>query len=106
MDALSPALAFGLPVAAVMVVMMAAADRVLRAGERRGLIGSRRNWTSAAIGNALLELHLAVEPAKAAPIELLAEVDDLDEDDAIGDGRNSATSSNVILIDFVRRRRV
>jgi hypothetical protein len=106
MDALAPTLAFGLPVAAVMVMMMAAADRVLRAGERRGLIGSRRSWTSTAVGNALLELHLAVEPSRATPIALLAEVDDHDENDAIGDGRENRTSSNVILIDFVRRRRV
>jgi hypothetical protein len=106
MDVLAPTLAFGLPVAAVMVVMMAAADRVLRVGERRGIFGMRRNWTSAAVGNALLELHLAVEPSKAAAIELLAETGEIDEDDAIGDGRDGTPGPNVILIDFVRRRRV
>jgi hypothetical protein len=106
MDGLAVSLAFGLPVAAMMVMMMAAADRVLRAGERRGLIGTRRNWAAAAVGNALLELHLAVEPSKAAPIELLAEVDERDQDDAIGDGRVGLPGANVILIDFVRRRRV
>lgn len=106
MEALAPTLAFGLPVAAVVVVMMAAADRVLRAGERRGIIGYRRAWTSTAVGNALLELHVAVEPAKVAPIELLAEAEERDEKDGIGDGRDGTPGANVIVIDFVRRRRV
>ena len=86
--------------------MMAAADRVLRAGERRGLVMVRRNWASAGIGNALLELHVAVEPAKAARIELLAAAEERSEDDHVGDDRDDRPASNVIPIDFVRRRRM
>lgn len=106
MEGLAPTLAFGLPVAAVMVVAMAAADRLLRAGERRGIVVHRRSWTSAAVGNALLELHLAVEPAKAARIELRAEAEDQDADDPIGDARDDRPDPNVIPIDFVHRRRL
>ncbi len=101
MDVLAPALALGLPAAASMVVLLWTVDRLLRFGERRGIIIHPRRWNSAGIGNALLELHLAFrsEPAR---IELQLE----DEDqDAIGDGRTDE-ASNVIAIDFVRRRRV
>lgn len=103
-EALAPALAFGLPVAAVLVMAMVATDRLLRAGERRGIVVHARRWSSAGIGNALLELHLSFEPAKASRVELVA--DFADPGDRVGDGRNDRPGPNVIPIDFVGRRRL
>lgn len=100
MEILAPALAFGLPAAASMAVVVWTLDRVLRFGERRGIIIHPRHWSSTGVGNALLELHLAFRP-EPARIELHIRGED---DDSMGDGRTDE-ASNVIAIDFVQRRR-
>jgi hypothetical protein len=102
-EALAVVFAFGLPVAAGLVMVGFVADRLLRAGERRGWVLHSRNWVGAGVGNALLELHVALEPDRVRiETRLMAQ----DEDEGIGDGRGEAPAGNVIVIDFSRRRRL
>ena len=102
MEALAPVVALGLPVAALLILAGYGVDRLLRAGERRGFF-LHRSWTSAGVGNALLELHLAFDPQRA---RIETRLHDRAHDDDVGDGRKPGLlPSNVIPIDFRRRRR-
>ena len=102
MEGISALLGFGLPVAVALVLAGFAADRLLRAAERRGLVLHPRRFGAVGIGNALLELHLALEPEKA---RIEVRLEEPEEEDEVGDGRTDAPAANVIPIDFVRRRR-
>lgn len=101
MEILAPALAFGLPAAASMAVLVWTVDRALRFGERRGVIIHPRHWSTTGVGNALLELHLALR-AEPPRIELQLRGED---EDRVSDGRDDQ-ASNVIAIDFVHRKRL
>jgi hypothetical protein len=95
-------LAFGLPLAALLAVAGYGVNRLLVVSERKGWVHHPRRWTSTGIGNALLELHVALEPQHDR-IETRLRVEEEDEE-RIGDGRTELPG-NVIRIDFVQRRR-
>ena len=76
---------------------------MLLVSERKGWVHHPRRWTSAGVGNALLELHVALEPQRDR-IEMRLRVEEEDAD-SIGDGRPEL-AKNVIRVDFVHKRRV
>lgn len=98
---MAPVLAFGLPIAALVAVVAAGVDHALRLAIRRGLGVRRPSWNAVGIGNALLELHVAVEPQRAR-IETVLLWQDRDDD---ADGDDPERPDNLIRIDFVGRRR-
>lgn len=96
-------LAFGLPLAALLAVAGYGVNRLLVVSERKGWVHHPRRWTSVGIGNALLELHVALEPQRdRIETQLRSEAED---EERIGDGRPEL-AANVIRIDFVQKRRV
>jgi hypothetical protein len=108
-DMLGVTLGFGLPWVAALVVLAAGCERLLRISERRGWFLHRGNWTTAGIGNALLQLHVSLEPQRAR-IETRLAMEQPEPGGRIGDGvddpaRCKRIADNVIDIDFVRRRR-
>ncbi len=96
-------LAFGLPLAALLAVAGYGVNRLLLVSERKGWVQHPRRWTSVGVGNALLELHVALEPQRDR-IEMRLCIEEEDED-CIGDGRPEL-AKNVIRVDFVHKRRV
>jgi hypothetical protein len=107
-ELLGVTLGFGLPWVAALIVVAAGLDRLLRLGERHGLAFVRRSWTTVGVGNALLQLHVALEPQRAR-IETQLAIEDPEPGDRIGDWGNGPCKrrlrDNVIDIDFVQRRR-
>lgn len=103
-------LGFGHPWVAAFVIFGAGFDRLLRMSERRGWAFPRRNWTTTGVGNALLQLHVALEPQRAR-IETQLAMEQLEPGGRVGsDGPDGPVCrlggpDNVIDIDFVRRRR-
>jgi hypothetical protein len=95
-------LALGLPLAALLAVAGYGVNRLLVVSERKGWVHHPRRWSSTGIGNALLELHVALEPQHDR-IEMRLVVDEEDEE-RVGDGRPELPK-NVIFIDFVQKRR-
>ena len=95
-------LALGLPLAALLAMAGYGVNRLLLVSERKGWVHHPRRWSSAGVGNALLELHVAFEPQRDR-IEMRLVLEEEDED-IIGDDRTELPG-NVIRIDFVQKRR-